>query len=80
MLNDHYFNEFPELESQRLLLRPLSLSDAPEVQVMRSDERVMLYMDQERHQTVQQSEASISKKLKKYQEKTGHPLGADREI
>jgi ribosomal-protein-alanine N-acetyltransferase len=71
MLNDHYFKEFPELESQRLLLRALKLSDAPNIQIMRSDERVMLYMDQERHQTVQQSEASISEKLKKYQEKTG---------
>jgi len=71
MLNDHYFKEFPELESQRLLLRPLSLSDAAEVQVIRSDERVMLYMDQERHQTVQQSEVSILEKLKKYLEKTG---------
>ena len=52
MLNDHYFNAFPELESQRLLLRQLKLSDAAEVQGIRSDERVMLYMDQERHQSL----------------------------
>jgi ribosomal-protein-alanine N-acetyltransferase len=71
MLNNRYFKEFPELESQRLLLRALKLSDAHDIQTIRSDERVMIYMDQERHQTVQQSEASISEKLKKYQEKTG---------
>jgi len=49
MLNDLYFEEFPELESQRLLLRQLNLSDAQDIQIIRSDERVMLYMDQERH-------------------------------
>ncbi|WP_019037319.1 GNAT family N-acetyltransferase [Psychroflexus tropicus] len=70
-LNNHYFDESPALESQRLLLRQLKLSDAQDVQSIRSDERVMLYMDQERHQRVQQSEAFISEKLKKYQEKTG---------
>jgi len=71
MLNDQYFKEFPELESQRLLLRQLKLSDAQDIQIIRSDERVMVYMDQERHQSLQQSEASISEKIKKYQEKTG---------
>lgn len=70
MFNDLYVEEFLELESQRLLLRQLSLSDASKVQGIRSDERVMLYGGQERHQTVQQSEASIFEKLKKYQEKT----------
>lgn len=55
MLNDKYFTDFPELESQRLFLRPLNLTDALEVQIIRSDERVMVYMDQERHKTVQQS-------------------------
>ncbi|NEV92970.1 GNAT family N-acetyltransferase [Psychroflexus sp. YR1-1] len=71
MLNDLYFEEFPELESQRLLLRQLNLSDASEVQGIRSDERVMVYMDQERHLSLQQSEESISKKLKLYKERTG---------
>lgn len=71
MLNDLYFEDFPELESQRLLLRQLNLSDASEVQGIRSDERVMVYMDQERHLSLQQSEESISKKLKLYKERTG---------
>lgn len=71
MLKDLYFEEFPELESQRLILRQLNLTDASAVQAIRSDERVMVYMDQERHQSLQQSEESILEKLKMYKERTG---------
>jgi ribosomal-protein-alanine N-acetyltransferase len=71
MINEIYFEDFPELESQRLILRKLKLTDASDVQLIRSDERVMIYMDQERHMTIEQSENSFSEKLKMYNEKTG---------
>ncbi len=71
MINELYFENFPELESHRLILRKLKLTDASDVQLIRSDERVMIYMDAERHMSVQQSEKSISEKLNMYKEKTG---------
>ena len=71
MIDETYFKHFPTLESERLLLRKLELTDAPEIQSIRSDERVMKYMDSERQSTEEHSERFISMKLKMYQENTG---------
>jgi ribosomal-protein-alanine N-acetyltransferase len=71
MINEIYFNNFPSLESERLILRKLELTDASEVQLIRSDEKVMIYMDSERQMTLQHSENFISNKLKMYEERTG---------
>ncbi len=71
MINEIYFKDFPGLESKRLLFRKLELTDAPEVQLIRSDEKVMIYMDSERHNTIQYSENFISRNLKMYEDKTG---------
>lgn len=43
---------FPELETARLLLRQLRDSDAPEVLFLRSDERVMRYIQRPPAQTI----------------------------
>ena len=43
MINETYFKHFPTLESDRLLLRKLELTDALEVLSIRSDESVMIY-------------------------------------
>ena len=71
MINETYFENFPEIETERLILRKLEFNDASEVQLIRSDERVMIYMDSERHTTIEQSEKSILEKLKMYKEKGG---------
>ncbi len=71
MINEKYFDDFPKLETDRLVLRKLELTDAPDVKIIRSDERIMIYMDSERHKTIQFSENFISKNLKMYKEKTG---------
>ena len=71
MINEIYFKDFQCLESDRLLLRKLDLNDASEVQLIRSDEKVMIYMDSERHLTIQHSENFISNNLRMYEEKTG---------
>ena len=71
MINDIYFENFPVLETERLILRKLEFTDASDLQLIRSDERVMIYMDAERHLTIEHSEKSISEKLKMYKEKTG---------
>ena len=71
MINEIYFEDFPKLETERLLLRKLSLADASELQSIRSDEKVMNYMDSERHLTVQFSEDFISKNLEIYTQHNG---------
>ena len=71
MINEMYFKNFQKLESERLFLRKLELTDAPDVQLIRSDEKVMIYMDSERQVTIQHSEKFISEALKMYEERTG---------
>jgi len=71
MINEIYFNDFPQFESKRLLLRKLTLADAPDVQLIRSDKKVMNYMDSDNHATIQYSENFISENLKMYGQKEG---------
>lgn len=71
MINEIYFKDFPVLESERLLLRKLNLTDAQELQIIRSDERVMKYMDSERHTTLEFSENFVSENLAMYTQKRG---------
>lgn len=42
------FTPFPEIKTERLLLRRLTDNDAPEILFLRSDETVMKYIDRER--------------------------------
>lgn len=69
MINELYFENFPELETKRLILRKIRLEDAPDLKAIRSDERVMIYMDTERHTKIEISEKWILDKFKMYQEK-----------
>ena len=71
MINEKYFEDFPQLQTERLLLRKQGLKDAPHLQQMRSSEQVMLYMDSDRHDDVQTSEAFISRNLESYEQKSG---------
>ena len=71
MLDEKYFNQFPQLESERLLLRKLGLEDAKEVQIIRSDEKVMTYMDSERHTTIEFSRNFVSENMDMYEQKKG---------
>lgn len=71
MINEIHFGKPPQLETQRLLLRPLSLDDAGDMQRIRSDERVMAFMDSERHTALEHSVQFITENLKAYQNKKG---------
>lgn len=71
MINEIYFKGFPVLESERLLLRKLNMTDSQELQIIRSDERVMKYMDSERHNTLEFSENFVSENLAMYTQKRG---------
>lgn len=71
MITEKYFDEFPNLESERLILRKLTLADAAELQLVRSDERVMKYMDSDRHSTIQYSQNFITENLEMYEQRKG---------
>ncbi|MBL7894153.1 MAG: GNAT family N-acetyltransferase [Bacteroidia bacterium] len=53
------FTPFPTLTTSRLILRNVTLNDAPEMQFMRSDERVMRYIDKERAKSLKEAEEFI---------------------
>src|SRR4051812_37526172 len=55
------FAVFPEMTTERLLLRKLAGTDAKAVLQLRSDENVMRYLDRERAATIADAEAYISK-------------------
>ncbi len=71
MISEIFFNDFPNLESDRLLLRKINIKDASDLQSIRSDEKVMRYMDSDIHMTLEDSENFISENLKKYETKNG---------
>jgi len=69
MIEERYFKEFPVLETPRLLLRKLSLEDAKYFQQIRNDERVMEFMDSNRHVKIADSEKFIAENLENYEQK-----------
>ncbi len=71
MINDIYFDKFPQLESERLIFRKLDLKDALDIQLIRSNDNVISFMDSEYHKTIKDSENFILKNLDRYKAKTG---------
>ena len=55
------FVPFPEIKTERLLLRKMTAADAPEIQFLRSDDRVMKYIDREKTKTVEEALAFLQK-------------------
>ncbi|MEI9943193.1 MAG: GNAT family protein [Chitinophagaceae bacterium] len=55
------FHPFPELTTERLLLRRITMNDAGQLLFMRSDERVMEFIDKERMKVVEEAQAFIMK-------------------
>ena len=60
MLNPD-FTVFPEISTQRLWLRKLINTDAPEILKLRSDEQVMQFIDKERAKTIEDAELFINR-------------------
>lgn len=71
MINEIHFSTFPTLESERLRFRAFTLSDAEHIQYIRNHDDVMLYMDSNRHVTLEDSEKFIANNLESYQRKAG---------
>jgi len=53
------FTPFPVLETERLVLRRIQATDAAALLFLRSDERVMAYIDKERAKTIKDAEQFI---------------------
>ncbi len=71
MINDHYFTDFLDLETARLSLRKQTPEDAAHIFSIRSDERVMKYMDSKMHQTEEDSKVFVSENTSMYNERKG---------
>lgn len=71
MISEKFFSDFPDLESDRLLLRKPNIKYAPDLQSIRSNEEVMRYMDSDKHTTIEESEKFILENLKTYEMKNG---------
>ncbi len=54
------FNPFPEIETERLLLRQMKTTDAPEVFVLRSDPAILRYLGKDPMQTMEEAEEFIT--------------------
>lgn len=53
------FSPFPEIKTERLLLRKMTEADAPEIFFLRSDEMVMKYIDREKPKSQEEALAFI---------------------
>ncbi len=71
MINDIHFENFPNLESERLIFRKFNLNDAVDIQFIRSNDKVMDYMDSVTHKTIEDSENFILKNFDSYKNKNG---------
>lgn len=70
-INDNIFIDFPNLETKRLYLTEFVKSDAEELFKMRSDERVLKFLDRDPHKSVEESELMIEKMISTYNSKEG---------
>lgn len=68
-------NPFTELCTERLHLRQVKKSDTPEVLVFRSDDRIMLYLDRAKLQSVAEAEEFIAVMNKAIDENNGITWG-----
>ena len=55
------FSPFPEIKTERLILRRMTDADAPEILFLRSDETVMKYIDREKPKSLEEAIAFIQK-------------------
>ena len=67
-INEHIFDKFPILESKRLLFRNFTKNDAQNIFLIRSDIRVMKFMNSTIPQTIQDSEEKIFEIKKAFKE------------
>jgi len=70
-INDKIFDTFPVLESQRLIFRAFEHRDRNDLFQLKTDEKVMEFMDGVKHQSIQDTENLIEKCTSDFEEKNG---------
>jgi [ribosomal protein S5]-alanine N-acetyltransferase len=70
-INDDVFSVFPKLETKRLLLMEFTKNDSEQLFKMRSDDRVLKYLDRDTHKSVEESELMIEEMIRSYNNKEG---------
>ena len=55
------FNPFPELSTERLLLRRITLEDAPEIFFLRSDQNILQFLSKEPAANIKEAEDFITR-------------------
>ena len=74
-MNDGGFDEFPALETRRLLLRKITLDDAPAVFAYASDPQVPVYMPWQPHQSIAETYEYLAHVIGRYQQGWPSPWG-----
>ncbi len=57
------FSPFPVLETERLLLRCMTLADAPQLFLLRADKKIMEWLDREPFKSIEETVAFINEKI-----------------
>jgi len=70
-INHLVFNSFPILETERLVLRDFSYSDTHDLFLIRSNPRIMEFMDSHLHQSLTDSREMIAQMLGSFLDETG---------
>ena len=65
------FVPFPQLQTERLLLREINMSDAQKMFELRSSEEVMKYIDRPRAQSIQEGIEFVERNLKMIEDQEG---------
>lgn len=71
MVTNLFFDNYPILNSERLIFRALKKSDAQDIYLIRSNDEVMTYMDSIKHDSVLDSEKFIQHGIDVYGKKAG---------
>ncbi len=71
MIIEEYFDNFPSLESEHLIFRAFTIKDASSIYAIRSNAKVMKYMDSNKHQNIEQSEKFINENFEIYKKREG---------
>jgi len=70
-MNKLFFKQFPIIETSRLVLRELQPDDAEQLFKLRSDTRVLEYMDRPKYQTIEDARKLIAKSRENFSNHTG---------
>lgn len=71
MINEHVFDHFPFLESERLIFRAFKHEDAKHILNIRSNPKVMSYMDSASYETLSDAAGFVEGNRKAHMNKTG---------